>query len=166
MFLRVSVATETIGAVAAEVLAAHFSRVFTCFRGRGGCRRSGRGSPGSTLFSSFSSLCGREGYRRRGSLGATNGLSGWPRKRQSKKWPRKLWQRTFLEFLRASVAAKAIGEGAAEALAAHFSEVFTCFCGRGSYRRSGRWSPGNALFPSFHVILWPRRLSEKLPRKP
>ena len=53
----------------------------------------------------------------------------------------------------------------AEALAAHFAQVAICFCGRGGYRRSGRGSFGSALFSSFHVVLWPRRLSEKWPRK-
>ena len=89
----------------------------------------------------------------------------WPRK-LSQKWPREPWQRTFLEFSRGSVAAEAIAEVAAGALAAHFSRVFTWFCGRRSYRRSGRGSSGSAFFYSFHVVLWPRRLSEKWPWEP
>ena len=57
-------------------------------------------------------------------------------------------------------AEEAIREVAAEALAAHFSRVFTCFCGGGGYPRRGRGSPGTTLFLRFHVFLWPRRLSE------
>ena len=82
------------------------------------------------------------------------------------KWRRKLWKRTFLEFSCGSVAAEAIAEVAAGALAAHFSRVFTWFCGRGGYRRSGRGSRSSALFSSFHVVLWPRKLSQKWPQKP
>ena len=93
-----SVAAGAIREVAAEALSAHFSRVSKCFRGR-----SGRGSPGSALFSGFHVLL-------------------WQR-RLSEKWPRKPWQRGFLEFSRASVAAEAIREVTAEALAAHFSRI-------------------------------------------
>ena len=108
-------------------------------------QQSCRGSPGSALFSSFHMVL-------------------WPR-RQSQELPREPWHRTFLEFSRGSDAAGAIAEVAAEALAAHFSGVFMRFCDRGGYRRSGRGSPGSALFPSFHVVLWPRKLSQKWPRK-
>ena len=80
-----------------------------------------RGSPGSALFLSFHVVLK-------------------PRV-LSQKWPRKPWQRTFLEFSRGSVAAEAIAEVAAGALAAHFSRVFMWFCGRGSYRRSCHGSP-------------------------
>ena len=83
----------------------------------------------------------------------------------SAKWPRKPWKRTFLKFSHVSEAVGAIAEVAAEALAAHFSGVFMWFCGRGSSCRSGRGSPGSALFTSFHMVLWPRKLSQKLPRK-
>ena len=100
-------------------------------------RRSGRGSSGSALFSSFHVVLK-------------------PRV-LSQKWPRKPWQRTFLEFSRGSVAAEAVAGVAAGALAAHFPRVFTWFCGRGSYRRSGRGSSASALFWSFQVVLWQSR---------
>ena len=74
-------------------------------------------------------------------------------RRLSDRWSREPWQRTFLEFSRVSGVSEAIGQVVAGALAAHFSRVFTWFCGRGSSRRSGRESPGSALFSSFHVVL-------------
>ena len=59
---------------------------------------------------------------------------------------------------------------AAEALEAHFSRVFTWFCGRGNSNRfwidfethSGAiwidFDTNYTLFSSFHVVLWPRKL--------
>ena len=73
-------------------------------------------------------------------------------------WPRESWQHTFLEFSRGSAAADAAEEVAAEAPVALFSRVFTWFCGRGNSE--------STLFSSFHVVLWPRRLSQKWLREP
>ena len=156
-FSRVSAVSEAIGQVVAGAVAAHFPQVFTCFWSLGGYRACGRGNSGSALFMSFDIL-----------LGSRRLSCPWSREpwqRTFLEFSHASWLRTFLEFSRASGVAEAVGQVAAGALAAHFSRVFAWFCGRGSYSRCRRGNTGSALSSSFHVILWPPRLSEKWPRK-